>query len=106
MLLDSHGEGKPRVERQTSAGTVVFENGLAVVPDDMRGKDMAHELMDSAPYQYNYHPGREGGTLKRDRQVMWRMPSWRNKCSVEGCTNDAEIQRKCVVHWRERWQAG
>lgn len=73
MLLDGTSKGT-RVERETAAGTVVFENGMAVVPDDTRGNDMAHELMASDPYSYRYHPGREGGTLKRDHQVMFRMP--------------------------------
>jgi len=106
MLLDSHAEGKPHVERKTSAGTVIFENGLAVVPDDTRGKDMAHELMESSPYQYNYHPHREGGTMKRDHQVMWRLSSWKNECRIDGCDNEATVQRLCDTHWSKRWQTG
>jgi hypothetical protein len=105
MLLDSYAEGKPRVETKTSAGTVVFENGLAVVPDDMRGKDMAHELMETSPYQYNYHPHREGGTLKRDHQAMWSVVG-NSKCKIDGCPNDAVVQRLCHEHWGTRWQVG
>lgn len=105
MILDKESEGKPRVERQTSAGTVVFEQGLAVVPDDARGNDIAHELMANGKYpeQYNYHTGRRGMTLKQDRQTMWRLPSWNTKCKAPGCENEAAIQRLCEEHWGQRW---
>jgi hypothetical protein len=101
ILLDQDGEGKARLERKTSAGTVVFENGMAVVPNDMRGKDIAAELKSKARYpeQINYHPDRDAFQMKRDRQVMWRMPAWNWKCKVEGCPNEAVVQRLCEDHW-------
>jgi len=101
ILLDRDGEGRGRLERKTSAGTVLFENGMAVVPNDMRGRDMASELRAKARYpeQINYHPDREGMSLKRDRQVMWRVPGWNTKCKIDGCGNEAVIQRLCEQHW-------
>jgi len=57
----------------TSAGTVVFDQGMAVLPNDSRANDIYGELMarkrDSNgkavhPHRYAYTPNREG--MKRD----------------------------------------
>ncbi len=104
VLLDFDGEGRPTFERKTSAGTVVFENGMAVVPDDQRGKDIAAELKQKSRYpeQIQYHPGHEAKMLKRDRQVMWTA-IWNPLCKVPACPNEAVVQRLCEEHWGKRW---
>lgn len=105
ILFDADADGREKLERKTSAGTVVFHDGMAVVPDDMRGKDIAAELKAKSRYpeQINYHPGREGMMLKRDHQIVWRVPAWNTKCNVDGCQNESVIQRQCEQHWGARW---
>jgi len=101
-------EGVERAVEKTSAGQVLFERGMAVVPQDARGNEIAAELKEKAPFDINYHPGREGGTLKRGiHQVMWTMPEgWHDRCKWDGCENEAVVQRLCSEHWGTRWQTG
>lgn len=107
VILDADSEGKNRVVKRTSAGDVLFENGMATVPDDSRGLDIVADLTKEAkwPGQYNFHQHHEGRSMKRDHQVMWRA-IWNPQCKVEGCTNEAVVQRLCHEHWGKRWQVG
>jgi hypothetical protein len=65
-LLQDLDHAKGIHVENTKAGTVVFEDGLAVLPNDGRANEMWAELNGKRrhPHQYAYNPGREG--MKRD----------------------------------------
>jgi hypothetical protein len=61
-LLQDLDHGKGIHVENTNAGTVVFEDGLAVLPNDSRGNEMWAELDAKRrhPHQYAYVRDREG----------------------------------------------
>lgn len=75
VIMDIEAKGHKEVA--TEAGTIVFEQGIAVLDDDSRANEIQAELKEKHqvhPDQYVYVPHREG--MKRDRIHNYTFGQW------------------------------